>query len=101
MNNRLFLAQCGRDLGIFDTSKGDFTTPSSISRQRTCQEWIGKPDDPERHLGLASMTQINPQASAGTRCYRFQGGNYLINAGPLADRTVPAIRSDFANSAPG
>lgn len=95
MNNRLYHSPNveGDNLGIFDVAKGDFTTP-------------------EQHIPATGMPGVDWEACMtlnGTWGYSnhdfdwkstatlvrntvdiaSKGGNYLINAGPLADGTVP------------
>lgn len=101
-NNRLFWSPNveGDNLGIFDASKGDFTTP-------------------EQHIPATGMKGVDWEAcmtlndtwgysdhdlnwkSAETLVRNTidiasKGGNYLINAGPTADGAIPeAIRTRF------
>ena len=95
MNNRLYHSPNveGDNLGIFDANKGDFTTP-------------------EQHITATDMPGVDWEACMslnGTWGYSnhdfdwksaqtlirntvdiaSKGGNYLINAGPLADGTIP------------
>jgi alpha-L-fucosidase len=102
MNNRLYYSPNveGDNLGIFDLKKGDFTTP-------------------EQHIPATGMPGVDWEACMtlnGTWGYSqhdmnwksaetlirntidiaSKGGNYLINAGPLADGGIPeAIRVRF------
>lgn len=102
MNNRLYWSPNveGDNLGIFDTTKGDFTTP-------------------EQHIPASGLPGVDWEACMtlnGTWGYSqhdmkwktaenlirntvdiaSKGGNYLINAGPTADGTIPeAIRVRF------
>lgn len=102
MNNRLYFSPNveGDNLGIFDTSKGDFTTP-------------------EQHIPATGMPGVDWEACMtlnGTWGYSnhdfhwksaetlirntidiaSKGGNYLINAGPVVDGTIPeAIQVRF------
>lgn len=102
MNNRLYYSPNveGDNLGIFDFNKGDFTTP-------------------EQHIPATGMPGVDWEACMtlnGTWGYSqhdmkwksaetlvcntidiaSKGGNYLINAGPLADGSIPeAIRVRF------
>lgn len=102
MNNRLYFSPNveGDNLGIFDTSKGDFTTP-------------------EQHIPATGMPGVDWEACMtlnGTWGYSnhdfhwksaetlirntidiaSKGGNYLINAGPMVDGTIPeAIQVRF------
>lgn len=101
-NNRLYHSPNveGDNLGIFDTTKGDFTTP-------------------EQHIPATGMPGVDWEACMtlnGTWGYSqhdfawksaetlirntidiaSKGGNYLINAGPRADGTIPeAIQVRF------
>lgn len=95
MNNRLYHSPNveGDNLGIFDVSKGDFTTP-------------------EQHIPATGMPGVDWEACMtlnGTWGYSqhdfrwksaetlirntvdiaSKGGNYLINLGPLADGSIP------------
>lgn len=95
MNNRLFFSPNveGDNLGIFDPAKGDFTTP-------------------EQHIPATGTPGVDWEACMtlngtwGWSRHDFawknaetlirnaidiasKGGNYLINAGPLADGTIP------------
>jgi alpha-L-fucosidase len=95
MNNRLYHSEnvSGDNLGIFDVAKGDFTTP-------------------EQHIPATGMPGVDWEACMtlngtwGWSQHDFnwktaetlirnlvdiasKGGNYLINAGPLADGTIP------------
>ncbi len=95
MNNRLYHSEnvSGDNLSIFDVAKGDFTTP-------------------EQHIPATGMPGVDWEACMtlngtwGWSQHDFnwkstetlirnlvdiasKGGNYLINAGPLADGTIP------------
>jgi alpha-L-fucosidase len=102
MNNRLYYSPnvSGDNLIIFDVTKGDFTTP-------------------EQHLPATGMPGVDWESCMtlndtwGYSKYDFnwkstetlvhntvdaasKGGNYLINAGPMADGTIPeAIQIRF------
>jgi len=102
MNNRLFYSPNveGDNLSIFDTNKGDFTTPEQHipatgmngvdwESCMTLNDTWGYSDH-DFHWKSAETLIRNTVDIAS------KGGNYLINAGPTADGTIPeAIRTRF------
>jgi alpha-L-fucosidase len=102
MNNRLYFSPNveGDNLGIFDTSKGDFTTPEQHIPAtglpgvdwETCMTLNGTWGYSEHDFKWKSAETL----VRNTVDIASKGGNYLINAGPLADGTVPeAIQVRF------
>jgi alpha-L-fucosidase len=102
MNNRLYFSPNidGDNLGIFDVSKGDFTTPEQYVPAtgmsgvdwEACMTLNGTWGYSEHDLDWKSAeTLIHNTVDIASK-----GGNYLINAGPLADGTIPeAIQVRF------
>ncbi len=102
MNNRLYFSPNveGDNLGIFDASKGDFTTPEQHIPAtgmkgvdwEACMTLNGTWGYSEHDLNWKSAETL----IRNTVDIASKGGNYLINAGPLADGTIPeAIRVHF------
>ena len=102
MNNRLYFSPNveGDNLGIFDTSKGDFTTPEQHIPAtglpgvdwETCMTLNGTWGYSQHDFKWKSAETL----VRNTVDIASKGGNYLINAGPLADGTVPeAIQVRF------
>jgi alpha-L-fucosidase len=95
MNNRLYFSPNveGDNLGIFDTSKGDFTTPEQHIPAtgmpgvdwEACMTLNGTWGYSEHDLNWKSAETL----IRNTVDIASKGGNYLINLGPLADGTIP------------
>jgi alpha-L-fucosidase len=95
MNNRLYFSPNveGDNLGIFDTSKGDFTTPEQHIPAtgltgvdwETCMTLNGTWGYSQHDFKWKSAETL----VRNTVDIASKGGNYLINAGPMADGTVP------------
>lgn len=95
MNNRLYYSPNveGDNLGIFDTAKGDFTTPEQHIPAtgmpgvdwEACMTLNGTWGYSEHDLKWKSAENL----VRNTVDIASKGGNYLINAGPLADGTIP------------
>jgi alpha-L-fucosidase len=102
MNNRLYYSPNveGDNLGIFDVSKGDFTTPEqhipALGLPGVDWEACMTLNDTwgySRHdlKWKSSQTLIRNTVDTASK-----GGNYLINAGPLANGDIPeAIQVRF------
>ena len=102
MNNRLFFSPNveGDNLGIFDLSKGDFTTPEQHIPAtglpgvdwETCMTLNGTWGYSQHDFKWKSAeTLIHNTIDIASK-----GGNYLINAGPLGDGKIPeAIQVRF------
>jgi alpha-L-fucosidase len=102
MNNRLFYSPNveGDNLGIFNTAHGDFTTPEQHipatgmpgvdwESCMTLNDTWGYSDH-DMHWKSAETLIRNTVDIAS------KGGNYLINAGPIADGSIPeAIHTRF------
>jgi alpha-L-fucosidase len=95
MNNRLYFSPNveGDNLGLFDPSKGDFTTPEQHipATGHPGTDWeacmtLNGTWGWSRHdfTWKSAETLIRNTVDIASK-----GGNYLINAGPLADGTVP------------
>ena len=102
MNNRLFFSPNveGDNLGIFDVTKGDFTTPEQHIPAtgmpgvdwEACMTLNGTWGYSEHDLNWKSAETL----IRNTVDIASKGGNYLINAGPLATGSIPeAIRVRF------
>lgn len=102
MNNRLYFSPNveGDNLGIFDASKGDFTTPEQHIPAtgmpgvdwEACMTLNGTWGYSEHDLNWKSAETL----IRNTVDIASKGGNYLINAGPRADGTIPeAIQVRF------
>ena len=102
MNNRLFFSPNveGDNLGIFDVSKGDFTTPEQHIPAtglpgvdwETCMTLNGTWGYSQHDMKWKSTETI----IRNTADVASKGGNYLINAGPIVDGSVPqAIQVRF------
>jgi alpha-L-fucosidase len=102
MNNRLYYSPNveGDNLGIYDLSKGDFTTPEQHIPAtglpgvdwETCMTLNGTWGYSEHDLNWKSAETL----VRNTVDIASKGGNYLINAGPLANGTIPeAIQVRF------
>ena len=102
MNNRLYYSPniSGDNLGIFDVVKGDFTTPEQYlpatglpgvdweSCMTLNDTWGFSAHD---FNWKSTQTLVRNVVDAAS-----EGGNYLINAGPMADGTIPeAIQVRF------
>ena len=102
MNNRLYYAPnvSGDNLDIFDVTKGDFTTPEQHlpatglpgvdweSCMTLNDTWGFSSHD---FNWKSTETLVHNTVDAASK-----GGNYLINAGPMADGTIPeAIQVRF------
>jgi alpha-L-fucosidase len=102
MNNRLYHSPnvSGDNLGIFDTTKGDFTTPEQHIPAtgmpgvdwEACMTLNGTWGYSQHDLNWKSAETL----VRNTVDIASKGGNYLINAGPMADGSIPeAIRIRF------
>lgn len=102
MNNRLYFSPNveGDNLGIFDTRKGDFTTPEQHipptglpgADWETCMTLNGTWGYSQHDFKWKSAETL----VRNTVDIASKGGNYLINAGPMADGTIPeAIQVRF------
>ncbi len=95
MNNRLFFSPNveGDNLGIFDVAKGDFTTPEQhIPATGTpgvdwesCMTLNGTWGWSEHDFAWKSAETL----VRNTIDIASKGGNYLINAGPRVDGSIP------------
>ncbi len=95
MNNRLYYSPNveGDNLGIFDTSKGDFTTPEQhIPATGTpgvdweaCMTLNGTWGYSQHDLRWKTAETL----IRNTVDIASKGGNYLINLGPRADGSIP------------
>lgn len=103
MNNRLYYSPnvSGDNLGIFDTAKGDFTTPEQNIPAtgapgvdwESCMTLNGTWGFSEHDMAWKSAETL----IRNTIDIASKGGNYLINAGPRADGSIPeAIQVRFA-----
>lgn len=94
-NNRLFFSPNveGDNLGIFDPAKGDFTTPEQHIPAtgmpgvdwEACMTLNGTWGWSEHDFAWKSAETL----VRNTVDIASKGGNYLINAGPMADGTIP------------
>lgn len=102
MNNRLYFSPNveGDNLGIFDPAKGDFTTPEQHIPAtgmpgvdwEACMTLNGTWGYSQHDLNWKSAETL----IRNTVDIASKGGNYLINAGPLVDGSVPeAIQVRF------
>lgn len=95
MNNRLYYSPNveGDNLGIFDTAKGDFTTPEQHIPAtglpgvdwEACMTLNGTWGWSEHDFAWKNTETL----VRNTVDIASKGGNYLINAGPRADGTIP------------
>lgn len=95
MNNRLYFSPNleGDNLGIFDTSKGDFTTPEQHIPPtgipgvdwEACMTLNGTWGWSQHDFSWKSTEAL----VRNTIDIASKGGNYLINAGPRADGSIP------------
>ena len=102
MNNRLYYSPNveGDNLGIFDTLKGDFTTPEQHIPDKglpgvdwescmTLNDTWGYSNHDLRWKSSETLVRNTVDIAS-------KGGNYLINAGPMADGIIPeAIQVNF------
>lgn len=102
MNNRLYHSPNvnGDNLGIFDITKGDFTTPEQHIPAtgmpgvdwESCMTLNGTWGYSQHDLNWKSAETL----VRNTVDIASKGGNYLINAGPMVDGSIPeAIRIRF------
>jgi alpha-L-fucosidase len=97
MNNRLYFSPNvgGDNLGIFDTAKGDFTTPEQhIPATGTpgvdweaCMTLNGTWGWSQHDFAWKSAETL----VRNTIDIASKGGNYLINAGPRVDGSIPEM----------
>lgn len=95
MNNRLYFSPNveGDNLGIFDVRHGDFTTPEQHIPAtgvrgvdwEACMTLNGTWGWSQHDFSWKSASDL----VRNTVDIASKGGNYLINAGPLADGTIP------------
>jgi alpha-L-fucosidase len=95
MNNRLYYSPniSGDNLSIFDVTKGDFTTPEqhlpATGLPGVDWESCMTVNDTWGFSGHDFNWKSTETLVRNTVDAASKGGNYLINAGPMADGTIP------------
>lgn len=95
MNNRLFHSPnvVGDNLGIFDIAKGDFTTPEqhipATGKPGVDWEACMTLNDTWGYSNHDFKWKTAENLVRNTIDIASKGGNYLINAGPVADGSIP------------